>query len=99
LWNPRCNHTKNLASKQRRNPRTLREIVRQEPKNLLLSLVRVEQWHKKGVNHPRSDYWARKTPRPDQVVDDPHKFSPQSDLMESIAAYAKEARRDATDSS
>lgn len=99
LWNGRVNHTKNLASIQRRNPRTLRQIVRQEPRNLLLSMVRVEQWHKTGENNARAEYWKRKSVKPDQVIEDPHKFSPSSDLMEEILSYAKEARRDATDSS
>ncbi len=98
LWNGRVNHTKNLAAIQRRRPRTLKQIVKEDPKILLLSMVRVEQHQRVGINNPRREYWNRKSVRPDKVVEDPHKFNPQSDLMEEIAAYAKEARREQTDS-
>ena len=93
LWNPRCNHTKNLALQQRRYPRTLKQIVEQDPKRLLLSMVRVEQWSRVGVNNARQEYWKKKSVKPDQVLEDPHKFNPNSDLMEEIAEYALACRR------
>ncbi len=93
LWNGRVNHTKNLSIRQRKNPRTLQQIVEQDPKILLLSMVRVEQHQRVGVNHPRREYWNRKSVRPDKVIEDPHKFSPNSDLMEEILGYALDARR------
>ncbi len=93
LWFPRTNHTKNLAAKQRKCPRSLKQVVKEDPRNLLLSMVRVEQWHKKGQNNPRGPYWKRKSVKPDQVVEDPYKFSASSDLMEEIAVYAEEYHR------
>ena len=92
LWFPRINHTKNLAAKQRRHPRTLKQIVEQDPRNLLLAMVRTETCHKR-TNNPRGPYWKKKSVRPDKVVEDPYKFSPTSDLLESIATYAEEYHR------
>ena len=93
LWNPRCNHTKNLAAQQRRYPRTLKQIVEQNPRKLLLSMVRVEAGLRTSVNHPRVEYWRKKSVKPDEIVEDPFKFSPGSDLMEEIAGYAMDCRR------
>ena len=88
LWNPRCNHTKNLASQQRRHPRTLKQIVEQDPKKLLLSMIRTEQHSRVRQNNPRAEYWRRKSVKPDEVREDPYKFDPGSDLCEEIAGYA-----------
>ncbi len=93
LWFPRTNHTKNLAAKQRKCPRSLKQVVKEDPKNLLLAMVRTEQKHPKNKNYPRAAYWKRKTAKPDEVVEDPYKFSPSSDLMEEIAVYAEEYHR------
>ena len=96
LWNPRCNHTKNLAAQQRRYPRTLKQIVEQDPKKLLLSMIRTEQHSLVRQNNPRREYWkGKRIPRPDEgTQEDPYKFNPQSDLCEEIAGYALACRQD-----
>ena len=62
-------------------------------------MIRTEQWSRVGVNHPRREYWkARRIPRPDEdTPEDPHKFSPASDLMEEILGYALEWQRERQD--
>ncbi len=88
LWFPSCDHTRQLAASQRRNPKTIKELVEKNPRTLLLSMVRVQLWHRKGINNPRREYWNRKTPKPSEVREDPHQFNPESDLMVEVYGYA-----------